>query len=432
MTSGAKDDRQKALFANRTLTNESILCTIVTNKAKDAEILNYMNAQLFDTDDGSEVDTIYRIPLYADELGVLSSTRPVVELGELVWINAESIHALQEQLLTFIRRAQQSQMSQQIERVPAGSADEQAGAINRVPTAGPGWDTRYHFFDGTERTVNWLLLLDALNFCFWAEKDQPRWSVEYRGERLNGYWAEAAALTRAMEEGYALWDAHYLSEISSADMAAIFRGAPSTKGADTIDPVSMPVQIPLFEQRLANAREVGRVLLERFDGQFAHIIEEARGSAVRLALLLAEHFPSFRDVASFRGQEVRFFKRAQICVADLYGAFGGKRWGAFTDMDQLTIFADYKLPQLLRHAGVLEYHPTLAERIDRLELLEPGSEEEVQIRAATVWACELLRQAMNAAGYEPVTAADIDQQLWLLSQSIVDMRPYHRVRTMYY
>jgi hypothetical protein len=177
---------------------------------------------------------------------------------------------------------------------------------------------------------------------------------------------------------------------------------------------------------------VGRVLLERFDGQFSHVIEEAAGSAVKLAMLLVEHFPSFRDVASFRKQEVRFFKRAQICVADLRAAFGGRQWGALSDMDQLTIFADYKLPQLLRHFGVLEYHPALAERIDRQELLEPGSEEEVQIRAATVWAGELLRQMISAATGETVTAADIDAQLWLLSQNITHMRPYHRVRTIYY
>lgn len=365
-----------------------------------------MNTQRLDVDDGFETvaDAIYRNPLtpaFPDHLGVLNSTRSVVELGELVWINIESVKNLQEQLM----------------------------ALHRVPTPGPTWDTRYHFFDGTERTVNWVLLLDALNFCFWAENGQPRWSVEYKGETLSGYWAEATALTRAVEEGYALWDARYLSEISSADLATIFRGAPPS-GTSVVNLAL--VEIPLLEQRLANAREVGRVLLERFDGQFTHVIEEAAGSAVRLALLLAEHFPSFRDVASFRGQEVHFFKRAQICVADVRGAFGGQGWGAFTDVDQLTIFADYKVPQLLRHFGVLEYHPTLAERIDRQELLEAGSEEEVQIRAATVWACELLRQTINADSYEPVTAADIDLQLWLLSQDTLNMRPYHRVRTIYY
>jgi Potential Queuosine, Q, salvage protein family len=374
-----------------------------------------MSTQQFDVDDGYEADAMYRNPLapaFPDQLGVLSSTRAVVELGELVWINRTSVNALQEQLLAFTKHARPPQVCEQ-------------------DTVGPTWDTRYHFFDGTERTVNWLLLLDALNFCFWAENGQPRWSISYKGETLNGYWAEAAALTRAVEEGYALWDARYLSEISSADLAAIFRGAPSS-GTGAVNLASKTLEIPLFEQRLANTREVGSVLLERFDGQFTRVIEEAAGSAVRLALLLAEHFPSFRDIASFRGQEVRFFKRAQICVADLRGAFGGKQWGAFTDFDQLTIFADYKLPQLLRHFGVLEYHPTLAERIDKQELLEPGSEEEVQIRATTIWACEVLRQTINAAGYEPVTAADIDLQLWLLSQDTMNMRPYHRVRTIYY
>ena len=397
-----------------------------------------MNTQQFDVNDESELDTIYSnppAPAFPDQLGVLTSTRPVVELGELVWINRAHVNALQEQLMDFARRARQSQTGPQDgarhEKTHAvNSSGQQADAIHRVPTPGLTWDTRYHFFDGTERTVNWLLLLDALNFCFWADKGLPRWSIEYRGERLNGYWAEAAALTRAVEEGYAVWDARYLSDISSANLAAIFRGVSVVEtGADK---PAVAVEIPLFEQRVANAREVGRVLLERFDGQFSHVIEEAAGSAVRLALLLVEHFPSFRDVASFRGQAVRFYKRAQICVADLHAAFDGQQWGALSDVDQLTIFADYKLPQLLRHFGVLEYHPALAERIDREELLEPGSEEEVQIRAATVWACELLRQTISAAAYEPLTAADIDAQLWLLSQDTPNMRPYHRVRTFYY
>src|ERR1700682_2786902 len=277
-----------------------------------------MNIQRLDVDAfesfESVADAMYYnppTPAIPDQLGVLSSTRAVVELGELVWINITSVDALQERLMAFAKHAPPSQTSERDgvgqENVDRhGDAKGQADAIDRVPTAGPTWDTRYHFFDGTERTVNWLLLLDALNFCFWADKGQPRWSISYKGETLNGYWAEAAALKRAVEEGYALWDASYLSEISSADLAAIFRGAPSPgKGAVNLAP--MPVEIPLFEQRLANTREVGRVLLERFDGHFTHVIEEAAGSAVRLALLLAEHFPSFRDVASFRGQEVRFF-----------------------------------------------------------------------------------------------------------------------------
>src|SRR5690348_3840765 len=187
-----------------------------------------MNIPQFDVDDEFELDTIYAnppTPAFPDQLGVLTSTRPVVELGELVWINRARVNALQERLMAFASQARQSQTGQQ-------------GGV------GPMWDTRYHFFDGKERTVNWLLLLDALNFCFWAEKGQPRWSIEYKGEKLNGYWAEAAALTRAVEEGYALWDVRYLSEISNADMAAIFRGA--STGITGVGKAATPVEIPLF------------------------------------------------------------------------------------------------------------------------------------------------------------------------------------------
>jgi hypothetical protein len=343
--------------------------------------------------DFDEDDEVYAPGGVADRLGVLSSTRPVVEQGENVWINREQLEQLARAW------AQNRERSEELD-----------AAL---------WNEQYHFNDHTERTVNWVLLLDALNFCFWAEKGLPRWQIAYQGERLNGYWAEAASLKRAVEEGMALWDAQYLSTISSEDLAHIFRGAEGSP------------PIPLFEERLKNAREVGRVLLERYEGQFARLIEQAGGSAPRLAALLAEHFSSFNDVATYRGKEVRFYKRAQICVADLYGTFGGKQWGTFTDIDELTAFADYKLPQVLRHYGVLEYSPALAERIDNEELIPAGSEEEIEIRAATVWSCELLGRAMARQGH-PVTPAAIDQRLWLLGQNVPDMRPYHRTRTIYY
>ncbi len=331
-----------------------------------------------------------------DDLGVLSSTRVVVEEGEYVWINTERVERLSEQWVH-----------------PLPSPGRQATPSSSL------WDNSYHFHDGTERTVNWLLVLDALNFCFWAEKGQPRWRIDYKGEKLNGYWAEAAALTRAVEEGIPLWDAQYLSTISDDVVASILRPVPDAS------------PIPLFEQRVFNAREVGRVLLEKYSGQFAQAIEQANGNAVQLALLLVRNFSSFNDVALYRGRGVRFFKRAQICVADLCGSFGGKQWGMFTNLDKLTIFADYKLPQVLRHYGVIEYHPSLAERVDNQELVEVGSEEEVEIRANTVWACELLRRAMIQQGYT-MSAPEIDQRLWLLGQKSDDMHSYHRTRTQYY
>lgn len=334
-------------------------------------------------------DDLFSLPA-PDELAVLSSTRSVVEQGEHVWINREQLDQLCQRWLL--------------------EEESQAG------TLAPAWYDQYHFFDDSERTVNWLLVLDALNFCFWGDKGQPRWSIDYDGTTLNGYWAEAAALTRAVEEGIPLWDAEYLRTISSETVAHIFRGTQT---------------IPLFEERVAHLHEVGRVLLERYDGQFARAIEQTHGSALQLALLLVRDFPSFNDVAIYRGRPVRFYKRAQICVADLWGSFHGEKWGRFTDLDQLTAYADYKLPQVLRHYNVLEYAPSLAETVDNQELIPSGSEEEIEIRANTLWACELLRRALLKYGVSMNNAA-IDQRLWTLGQSSDDMRPYHRTRTIYY
>ncbi|GHO50207.1 queuosine 5'-phosphate N-glycosylase/hydrolase [Ktedonospora formicarum] len=345
-----------------------------------------------ETEQNRDENSPYPLPSH-DRLKVLSSTRPVVTQSTHVRINHERLKELAQRWLQEI----------------AATSDHTAEQDQ--------WYFQYHFFDGGERTVNWMLLLDALNFCFWSERGQPRWTIEYKGETLNGYWAEAAALTRAVEEGLPLWDADYLSKLNSETLAHIFRGEQT---------------IPLFEERLRNAREVGYVLQTHFNGQFSQVIAQAKGSAPALAELLTTYFPSFNDITTYRGQEVRFLKRAQICVSDLASAFKGTAWGAFSDLNQLTAFADYKLPQVLRHFHVFEYSDKLAQRIDTQMLLPAGSEEEVEIRAATVWACELLQRAMRQEGQENVTAAEIDQRLWLLGQDATTMRPYHRTRTIFY
>jgi hypothetical protein len=305
-----------------------------------------------------------------------------------------------------------------------------AAEWSAAPWPDDAWDTSLHFFDNTERTLNWMALLDALNFCFWGEPGQPRWRVHWHGAWHDGYNALAAALSRAVEEGYPLWDAAYLARMSTSSLADILRPDPDEHGAAT--------PIPLFDARLAHTRELGQVLLSRFDGSFANVIQAAHGDAVALALLVADAFPSFHDVAIWKGQEVRFFKRAQILASDIASAFRGRAsadgelWQQLTGLDELTAFADYKVPQLLRRLGILTYAADLAARLDRLEAIPAGSPDEVAIRAATIWGVEVLRRALADHGVQ-VTSSAIDYRLWLAGQTAHDLdRPYHRTRTIYY
>lgn len=54
-----------------------------------------------------------------------------------------------------------------------------------------------------ESTIDFIFLMDLLNFSFWSEKADPEqaFAVEYRGKKWTGYWSLVAALQRALDEG---------------------------------------------------------------------------------------------------------------------------------------------------------------------------------------------------------------------------------------
>lgn len=298
--------------------------------------------------------------------------------------------------------------------------DRLASAVASWGDMAPGgvpWEHPCHYSDGTEETVRWIFTLDVLNHCFWPDPGQAAWGVHYRGRECSGYWGLAASLKRAMESGVPMTDPAFLAHLPRSRLEGVFSGVG---------------RIPLFEERLANLREAGRNLLIHWRGDIVHLLEEARNSAVCAVHLVVSSFPSFRDEAVYGERTVFFWKRAQLFVADVHAAFGGAGWGRFEDLDRLTAFADYKLPQVLRALGILSYHPRLAERIDALEPIPAESEEEVEIRAATVYAVEALKEAFQEQG-RTVTSTWVDHWLWHLGQlEPFRKRPYHRCRTIYY
>jgi hypothetical protein len=292
-----------------------------------------------------------------------------------------------------------------------------AGDISSGSLEIPPWDSDHHYFDDTAATVSYLTVLDTVNFCFWPPPGERRWGIVLNHSFLSGYVGMASALRRAMEAGVPLASARYLAAMNAVEFARVIGG----RGT-----------LQLMEERAAGLRELGRLLLEDYEGQAHRMIEQAAGSAVSLARTLAEKLPSFRDLARYRGHTVWFLKRAQILAADLYGAFKGRSWGSFTDIDQLTAFADYKLPQVLRHLGVLKYAPPLASLVDAMKPIPAGGEMEVELRAATIAAVETLRETL-ARGGKSFVSPELDWMLWTLGQhDDFRKKPYHRTRTIFY
>ncbi|MBU6429453.1 MAG: hypothetical protein KGR26_10610, partial [Cyanobacteria bacterium REEB65] len=225
-----------------------------------------------------------------------------------------------------------------------------------IPPAA-AWDSRLNFQGDPERVANYVLALDALNFCFWASRGQTRWRITFEGQTYDGYWALTASLTRALLGGFDLTDAAVMAAVTPADLWRVFAG---------------DGEIPLLTDRVNNLREAGAVLGECYGGRASKLIRSCDRSAEALVERVVAEFPSFDDRADYHGREVRFFKRAQILVVDLAGALAGSDLGVFTDLDSLTAFADYKVPQVLREVDVLQYEPALAAAIARQDELPAG------------------------------------------------------------
>ncbi|KAJ6740441.1 QUEUOSINE SALVAGE PROTEIN [Salix purpurea] len=103
----------------------------------------------------------------------------------------------------------------------------------------------------------------------------------------------------------------------------------------------------------------------------------------------------FRDHSVYKGHQIFLYKRAQIFAADLYGAFKGQGYGEFNDISSITIFADYIVPAMLWKLGVLKYSSALASIIESNKEIASGSEEEVELRACSIYAVEKMRDLIS-------------------------------------
>jgi Potential Queuosine, Q, salvage protein family len=210
---------------------------------------------------------------------------------------------------------------------------------------------------------------------------------------------------------------------------------------------------PNLEERCRLWNEVGRVLRTRLDGSVSTLIASAQGSAPALVQLLVDNFEGFQDRHSLGAASasatttsstvLHFYKRAQICVGDWNEAMKLN----LKDMDQVTTFADYRVPQLLRHHGVLVYSAPLAALVDGGVELDKGCDEELAIRACTVTAVELLVQELKVNTSSSIANNDTtnaqmkwnavatDWYLWQVGERMQndgELQPHHRVRTIYY
>ncbi|KAF9556725.1 hypothetical protein CPC08DRAFT_710958 [Agrocybe pediades] len=327
-----------------------------------------------------------------------------------------------------------------------------------------------------KHVLDWIFLISSLNFSFWSEKEgkPDRYGVEWRTawdseERKvhTGYWSLVASLNRALEEDIPITDPQfYSSETLCPDslIEYVFRAAPQSNES-----------IPLLRERIAVMREVGFILCNGYGSSFKGFLDDfqrqydGKGTALDLVRMVTQIFPAFRDEVEYECVNICLWKRAQILVAETWAAF----YPASPDeshpifpgplgpqISRLTMFADYRVPQILHHLRIITYPASLMRKLQAHIPVQSGSREEVSLRTASIIAVERVREEIlrlmeeeEKAGETEAAVADnsgtvssvlIDFYLWDLAKKIesgeesiqgletAEVVPIHRTRSIWY
>ncbi|ETV73200.1 hypothetical protein, variant 3 [Aphanomyces astaci] len=226
------------------------------------------------------------------------------------------------------------------------------------------------------------------------------------------------------------------------DPTAFHAAQLATVTKDTVASWFAPFTPPQLDERVRKVRELGAGLARYFDGWALNVIRASNFSAVECLRLVLAHFPGFQDHTVYNGDQVFLYKRVQILVGDVWAAYGRSIVdvadpsthviGGFYDIDRLTMFADYRVPQVLRPEGVLQYSLALDALIQAKTPIPSGNLMEVEIRACTIQAVEQLHAVLTAKGHR-IKVIELDWLLWQIGENAKDHLPnHHRTWSVFY
>ncbi|NXG92460.1 QSPP protein, partial [Stercorarius parasiticus] len=282
--------------------------------------------------------------------------------------------------------------------------------------------------------VGWVFLVDTLNFSFWSQREEEKYLVKYKGKTYSGYWSLCAAVNRALDDGYKEFLPHIQSKSTLFQFEAV-----------TPCPViTLPDKEPL---PLSPAGPL-QVLEGHYKVSLEPSLLQAEQPQLSQPVLIGEVLQPFDHLRGSpldpfqQKKKVSFYKRAQILVADTWSVLEGKGDGFFDDISSLTIFADYRIPQVLVHLKAMKYSEELMKKLCEGLIFQSGDREEVEIRGCSIWCCALickhlleLYEKKGQDMHEKINAVLLDYYLWDYArdhrEEMKDV-PFHRVRCIYY
>jgi hypothetical protein len=261
----------------------------------------------------------------------------------------------------------------------------------------------FDFGNDPDVIMDFQMVLNTMNFAFTDFQTGVKFEADYLGRRWSDSEAVVACVHRALSAGIPFLSGDYLATVTRNDLEQVFAGT---------------IEMPMLDDRVELFNAAGQTLVEKYQGRYANFV---RSCAPRLyangeGLLdrLPVEFPRFEDASNWHGSTVYFYKLAQLGIWSTHLALSPRGLWALEDPHMISAFADYIVPVGLRVMGVFEYSPALEAKIMSGKEITANSDEEIELRASSIYAIARLTDEINALrpGMTPLLQPQVDYRFW--------------------
>lgn len=241
--------------------------------------------------------------------------------------------------------------------------------------------------------IQLLLIYHSVCFCFWQE---PKWEVVVDGVVYDGAYAMLGKLVNFVKNnGTNITEKDFISIIKSKN------------------------ELCLKDIRIKNLISVK----EDFYTEIKDITSDEE-----LLDYIIKKYSHFNDITNYKNEKIYFYKLAQLLTSDILHIRKEKE-KLKVNCSNLIGCADYKIAQVLRNYGVLEYTENLNKIVDKKTPIESESEFEIEIRANTLVVINEIYNKLDGK----IDRIEINDLIWLVGQDKSKMiKPYHRTYSRYY
>lgn len=253
--------------------------------------------------------------------------------------------------------------------------------------------------------VNFLIIYGSINCCYWGN---PKWTIKTENGNMDGAFALIYALL-ALKKKKGHLD---FTNISFEEFENTLKGN---------------TEIPLLKERYQTLVSISKIINDKMKGNFYEFIKDIKKDK-DLFNVIVNNFPTFKDERAYNGETIYYYKLAQLLTSDILHIRKLKE-NLEIDCSNLVGCADYKIPQVLRGLGILEYSDTLSNIVDNKVLIPEGSSYEVEIRASMLVVIDLIKKELG----NKVDAISINDFIWNIGQNKnLKLKPYHLTKTLSY